>query len=204
MFITFEGVEGSGKTTHSKLLREFLVKQGHKVTLTREPGWGAVGKLIRRLLLEESEIELDSWAELCLFCADRAQHVKDLIKPKLKEGEIVICDRYTDSTMAYQGYGRRLNLDLVEKIVKASSLGLRPELTLLLNLPVKLGLSRIEDRAEKSKFDEESVQFHERVRQGFMYIAKKEPERVKVISAAKDVKEVQEEIRNTVLECLSE
>lgn len=198
MFITFEGVEGSGKTTQAKLLKEFLVKQGHKVTLTREPGWGALGKLIRGIILEEKDMELDPWAELCLFCADRVQHVRDFIKPKLKAGEIVICDRYTDSSLAYQGYGRRLDLDLVERLVNASSLGLEPRLTLLLNVPVRLGLSRIEKRSGKTKMDEEPVEFHERVRQGFIYIAKKNPKRIKVISAAMDVKEIQEEIKNTV------
>ncbi|MEM2936396.1 MAG: dTMP kinase [Candidatus Bathyarchaeia archaeon] len=116
MFITFEGVEGSGKTTQAGLLKDFLLQKGYKVTLTREPGWGAVGRLIRRMLLEEKELDLDPLAELCLFCADRVQHVRDLIKPRLKKGEIVICDRYADSTVVYQGYGRRLDLDLVRKL----------------------------------------------------------------------------------------
>ncbi|HXG31429.1 MAG TPA: dTMP kinase [Thermodesulfobacteriota bacterium] len=202
VFITFEGVEGSGKTTQAGLLKDFLLQKGYKVTLTREPGWGAVGRLIRRMLLEEKELDLDPLAELCLFCADRVQHVRDLIKPKLKKGEIVICDRYADSTVVYQGYGRRLDLDLVRKLAKASTLNLQPRLTFLFNLPVKLGLSRLEKRAGKTKMDEESLEFHERIRQGYIFIAQKEPERIRIINAARDIGEVQEEIRRIVLEYL--
>lgn len=202
MFITFEGVEGSGKSTQAELLKKFLLKQGHEVTLTREPGWGALGRLIRKMLLEEKDLDLDPLAELYLFCADRTQHVKDFIKPKLKEGH-VICDRFTDSTIAYQGYGRRLDLELVERVSRTAALSLKPDLTILLNLPVKLGLSRLEKRSGKTKMDEEPVEFHERVRQGYIFIAQKEPKRVKVVNAVKDVDEVQEEIRNIVIERLS-
>ncbi|MBI2485931.1 MAG: dTMP kinase [Deltaproteobacteria bacterium] len=203
MFITFEGVEGSGKTTQTGLLKDFLLERGYKVTLTREPGWGAVGKLIRRMLLEERDLELDPLAELCLFCADRVQHVRDFIKPKLEQGEIVICDRFNDSTLVYQGYGRKLDLDLVKKLAKSSALGLEPQLTILLNLPVKLGLSRLKKRSGKTKMDEEPVEFHERIRQAYVFIAQKEPGRIRVVNAAGDIKEIQEEIRSIVLECLS-
>jgi dTMP kinase len=202
VFITFEGVEGSGKTTQAELLRDFLLDKGYKVTLTREPGWGALGRLIRRMLLEEKDLDLDPLAELCLFCADRAQHVRDLIKPKLKEGEIVICDRFADSTVVYQGYGRRLDLDLVKRLAKASALDLQPRLTLLFNLPVRLGLSRLEKREGKTKMDLEPLEFHERIRQGYMYIAQKEPDRVKVVNAARDINEIQEEIKSIVVEYL--
>ncbi len=203
MFITFEGIEGSGKSTQAKLLQEFLELKGYKVTITREPGWGAMGKLMRRMLLEEREMILDPMAELCLFCADRAQHVKDLILPKLKEGEFVICDRFYDSTIVYQGYARRLDLALVKKLAKASALGLEPELTILLNIPVEKGLSRLGDRDGKNKLDEEPLDFHERVRQGYMLIAKNEQNRVKIFNAAKDVKVLQDEIRIFVLGLLS-
>jgi len=202
MFITFEGVEGSGKTTQTTLLKDFLVQQGYKVTVTREPGWGAVGKLIRRMLLEERDLELDPMAELCLFCADRAQHVRDLIKPSLDQGQIVICDRFNDSTLVYQGYGRKLDLDLVKKLSKSSALGLEPELTILLNLPVRMGLSRLKKRAEKTKMDEEPLEFHERIRQAYLLMAQKEPKRIRVVNAAMDVDEIQEEIRNIVLKSL--
>jgi dTMP kinase len=204
MFITFEGVEGSGKTTQTGLLKDFLLERGYKVTLTREPGWGAVGKLIRRMLLEERDLELDPLAELCLFCADRAQHVRDFIRPKLEQGEIVICDRFNDSTLVYQGYGRKLDIDLVKRLAKSSALGLEPQLTILLNLPVRLGLSRLTKRTGKTKMDEEPVEFHERIRQAYVFIAQKEPGRIRVVNAAGDIKEIQEEIRSIVLECLSE
>lgn len=203
MFVTFEGIEGSGKSTQAKLLQEFLELKGYKVTITREPGWGAMGKLMRRMLLEEREMILDPMAELCLFCADRAQHVKDLILPKLKEGEFVICDRFYDSTIVYQGYARRLDLALVKKLAKASALGLEPELTILLNIPVEKGLSRLGDRDGKNKLDEEPLDFHERVRQGYMLIAKNEQNRVKIFNAAKDVKVLQDEIRILVLGLLT-
>lgn len=203
MFITFEGIEGSGKSTQAKLLQEFLELKGYKVTITREPGWGAMGKLIRRMLLEEREMILDPMAELCLFCADRAQHVKDLILPKLKEGEFVICDRFYDSTIVYQGYARRLDLALVKKLAKASALGLEPELTILLNIPVEKGLSRLGNRDGKNKLDEEPLDFHERVRQGYMLIAKNEQNRVKIFNAAKDIKVLQDEIRILVLGLLT-
>lgn len=203
MFITFEGIEGSGKSTQAELLKEFLLKQGHKVSSTREPGWGALGRLIRKMLLEEKDLDLDPLAELYLFCADRTQHVRDLIKPRLKEGDLVICDRFTDSTIAYQGYGRGLDSELVEKVSKTAALGLKPELTILLNLPVKLGLSRLEERSGKTKMDEEPVEFHERVRHGYIFIAQKEPKRVRVVNAARDVDQIQKEIRTIVLERLS-
>ncbi|MGH7901282.1 MAG: dTMP kinase [Thermodesulfobacteriota bacterium] len=203
MFVTFEGIEGSGKSTQAKLLQEFLELKGYKVTITREPGWGAMGKLMRRMLLEEREMILDPMAELCLFCADRAQHVKDLILPKLKEGEFVICDRFYDSTIVYQGYARRLDLALVKKLAKASALGLEPELTILLNIPVEKGLSRLGDRDGKNKLDEEPLDFHERVRQGYMLIAKNEQNRVKIFNAAKDIKVLQDEIRILVLGLLT-
>jgi len=199
MFVTLEGIEGSGKSTQAKLLKEFLELKGYRVTLTREPGWGALGKLIRRMLLEEREMELDPIAELCLFCADRAQHVKDFILPKLKEGEIVICDRFYDSTIVYQGYARRLDLRLVKNLAKASALDTHPKLTLLLNIPVKKSLSRLQQRDEKTKLDEEPLDFHERVRQGYMLIAKNDPTRVKILNAAKDISVLQDEIRSMVL-----
>lgn len=203
MFITFEGVEGSGKSTQAEFLKVFLLKQGREVALTREPGWGALGRLIRKMLLEEKDLDLDPLAELYLFCADRTQHVRDFIKPMLREGYIVICDRFTDSTIAYQGYGRGLDLELVEKVSKTAALSLKPDLTILLNLPVRVGLSRLEKRSGKTKMDEEPVEFHERVRNGYIFIAQKEPMRVKVVNAARDIDEVQEEIRTVVLERLS-
>jgi len=203
VFITFEGIEGSGKTTQAQLLRDFLVNKGYRVTFTREPGWGILGRLIRRMLLEERNLELDPVAELCLFCADRAQHVKELLKPRLKAGDIVICDRFADSTVVYQGYGRGLDIELVKKVANASTLGLKPDITLLLNLPVKIALSRIRNRESMTKFEEEPLEFHERIRQGYLFIAQKEPDRIKVINAARGIDQIREEITDIVLTRLS-
>ncbi|MCZ6639292.1 MAG: dTMP kinase [Candidatus Dadabacteria bacterium] len=203
MFITFEGIEGSGKSTQAKLLAELLIKMGHKATLTREPGWGKLGELIRRAILDERDLDLDPFSELCLFCADRAQHVRDFIKPRLQEGEIVICDRYFDSTVVYQGYGRKLEKRLVNRIARASTLDLIPDVTFLLNLPVRAGLSRLQTRGEITKMDEEPLEFHEIIRQGYMLIAKREPGRIRKINADREILEIHEEIKNIVLESIS-
>jgi len=203
MFITFEGVEGSGKSTQAKLLAELLIKMGHKATLTREPGWGKLGELIRRAILDERDLDLDPFSELCLFCADRAQHVRDFIKPRLQEGEIVICDRYFDSTVVYQGFGRKLEKRLVNRIARASTLDLIPDVTFLLNLPVRAGLSRLQTRGEITKMDEEPLEFHEIIRQGYMLIAKREPGRIRKINADREILEIHEEIKNIVLESIS-
>jgi len=203
MFITFEGVEGSGKSTQAKLLAELLIKMGHKATLTREPGWGKLGELIRRAILDERDLDLDPFSELCLFCADRAQHVRDFIKPRLQEGEIVICDRYFDSTVVYQGFGRKLEKRLVNRIARASTLDLIPDVTFLLNLPVRAGLSRLQTRGGITKMDEEPLEFHEMIRQGYMLIAKREPGRIRKINADREILEIHEEIKNIVLESIS-
>jgi dTMP kinase len=200
MLITFEGIEGSGKTTQANLLNDFLTEKGHTVTVTREPGWGHLGTLIRTMILEERDLVLAPMSELFLFCADRAQHVKDFIEPKLKNGEIVICDRFYDSTVVYQGYGRKLDMRLVSKTAKASALGIVPDITFLLNLPVREGLSRLKERGSITKMDEEPLEFHEMIRQSYMLIARREPERIKSINAGRDISAVQEDIRALVLE----
>lgn len=203
MFITFEGVEGSGKSTQAKLLAELLTQIGHKVTLTREPGWGHLGELIRKVILDERGLELDPFSELCLFCADRAQHVRDFIRPKLRAGEIVICDRYYDSTVVYQGSGRKLDKRLVNKMAKASTLDLIPDITFLLNLPVRTGLTRLQSRGEITKMDEEPVEFHELIRQGYMLIARREPDRIKKINADRDITEIHNEIGSIAIDLIS-
>jgi dTMP kinase len=203
MLITFEGIEGSGKSTQANLLSDYLSGKGYNVTVTREPGWGQLGNLIRTIILEERDLVLSPMAELFLFCADRAQHVKDFIEPRLKNGEIVICDRFYDSTIVYQGYGRKLDMRLVNKAAKASALDITPEITFLLNLPVREGLTRLKERGSITKMDEEPLEFHEMIRQGYMLIARREPERIKSINAARDISVVHEEIRTLVMERLA-
>ena len=198
MFITFEGIEGSGKSTQAILVEEYLSAKGLKVNLTREPGWGKLGELIRNVLLDDREITLDPFAELCLFCTDRINHVKGYIKPKLDNGEIVICDRYHDSTLVYQGIGRDNERDLVAAMVMKSSLGVIPDITFLLDLPVDCGLQRIRARKNKTKFDSESVAFHKRVRDGFLQLCKQQPQRIKLINADRQVEIIAEEIKSVI------
>ncbi len=198
MFITFEGIEGSGKSTQAILVEEYLSAKGLKVNLTREPGWGKLGELIRNVLLDDREITLDPFAELCLFCTDRVNHVKGYIKPKLDNGEIVICDRYHDSTLVYQGIGRDNERDLVAAMVMKSCLGVIPDITFLLDLPVNCGLQRIGARKNKTKFDSESVAFHKRVRDGFLELCKQQPQRIKLINADRQVEIIAEEIKSVI------
>lgn len=198
MFITFEGIEGSGKSTQAILVEEYLSAKGLKVNLTREPGWGKLGELIRNVLLDDREIILDPFAELCLFCTDRVNHVKGYIKPKLDNGEIVICDRYHDSTLVYQGIGRDNERDLVAAMVMKSCLGVIPDITFLLDLPVNRGLQRIRARKNKTKFDSESVAFHKRVRDGFLQLCKQQPQRIKLINADRQVEIIAEEIKSVI------
>ncbi len=198
MFITFEGIEGSGKSTQAILVEEYLSAKGLKVNLTREPGWGKLGELIRNVLLDDREITLDPFAELCLFCTDRINHVKGYIKPKLDNGEIVICDRYHDSTLVYQGIGRDNERDLVAAMVMKSCLGVVPDITFLLDLPVDCGLQRIRARKNKTKFDSESVAFHKRVRDGFLQLCKQQPQRIKLINADRQVEIIAEEIKSVI------
>lgn len=199
MLITFEGIEGSGKSTQAEMLRDALVEKGYKVSLTREPGWGRLGHLIRTIILEDRDLELDPLAELFLFCADRAQHVKDYIEPRLRNGEIVICDRFYDSTIVYQGYGRKLDMRFVTKTAKSSAGDTTPDMTFLLNLPVREGLSRLKGRGDITKMDEEPVEFHELIRQGYLLLSRRDPDRIVKINAARDAASIHEEIKAAVL-----
>lgn len=198
MFLTFEGIEGSGKSTQIKLLKTALEKIHFDVEITREPGWGSVGNLIRKIILEIPDLDLDSFSEISLFCADRAQHVKEFIKPMLNKGKIVLCDRYFDSTLAYQGYGRSLDIDLVKKMAIASTLGLIPNVTILLDISVNTALSRIVQRPGRNKIDDESFDFHSRVKKAYLGIAKDSP-RVHIIDGEDNEAEVHDKIKS----CLS-
>lgn len=204
MFITLEGIEGCGKTTQAKLLTDYLQERGFKVALTREPGWGRAGETIRSLLLNDREVSLQSFTELCLFCADRVEHVSGFIKPMLDKGNVVICDRYHDSTIVYQGYGRPNDKKLVYDMTIYSCLGTIPDITLLLDIPVQSGLARIKNRQNSTKFDMESIGFHQRVRNGFLEQANKEPDRIKIIDANADIEHIHCEIRKILEEIFTE
>lgn len=203
MFISFEGIEGSGKSTAQRLLAEHLQGLGYDPLLTREPGGCALGRSLRPILLDARTRGLSSRAELYLFLADRAQHVAEVIRPALEAGQTVLCDRYADSTLAYQGYGRGLDPEHLRRINDMATGGLMPDLTLLLDLPVHCGLERagLRNREEgtvlsEGRFDAESLEFHERVRQGYRSLAAEELERFAIIDAAQPPEDV-------VLQCIS-
>jgi len=190
MFITFEGVEGSGKSTQAKLLYTWLLKKDIDCILTKEPGGTSIGEKIREILLSSKNKGMKPRTELFLYGADRVQHVEDVIKPAIKDKKIVICDRFADSTVAYQMYARGLWDWIVGSVQHLASGNLKPDITFLLDLPVEVGLKRAWDRInsedgkkDESRIEEETLQFHEKVRNGYLAIAKKEPERFYVLDA---------------------
>ncbi len=201
MFISMCGVEGAGKTTQIQNLASYLKQKGKEVVVTREPGGTQIGKRIRRILLDPKSRNLDPKAELFLYAADRVQHIQELILPSLKQHKIVITDRFVDSTTVYQGFGRGLNMDLVEKINTMVLNGLKPDITFLLDLDPKDGLRRTQKQLHKgermnneSRFEMENLRFHEKIRQGFLILAKKEPDRFFIVDASKPEAKVRDQI----------
>ena len=195
LFITFEGGDGCGKTTQIKLLDEYLRNKGYKTLLTREPGSKGLGEKVREILLNYDG-DVSPVCESFLFLADRAQNVDCLIKPALEEGTIVICDRHTDSSVAYQGYGRGLDIDRIKKLNSIATSGLNPDLTIVLDVDVETSQKRV--GAEKDRMESAGIEFFERVRQGYLEIAKQEPERVKVVDSTKTINEIHKEILELV------
>jgi dTMP kinase len=197
LFITFEGPEGSGKTTQVQLLAAWLRACGHNVLTTREPGGTRIGDAVRELLLNPAHTEMRPEAEILLFSAARAQIVGEIIRPQLQKDGVVICDRFGDSTLAYQGYGRQLNLDTLRMITAFATGNLRPDLTICLDLPATEGLRRKRNAAgvEWNRMEQEQLDFHERVRWGFLALAALEPARWRVLDATKPVAELAAEIR---------
>ena len=201
-FITFEGGDGTGKTTQLKALESHLIARRKPCIATREPGGTSLGRLIRQALLEVSNQPITSPAELFLYLADRAQHMQEIILPALEQGKVVLCDRHTDSTLAYQGYGRGIDLALLRRLNEIASRGIRPDLTLLFDCPVEIGLSRTARRqsqpatlrSREDRFETEKIEFHEKVRHGFLELAKAEPQRFRVIDAARSAADVGQEI----------
>ncbi len=202
MFITFEGPEGCGKSTQSKRLKTYLEGKGLRVLATFEPGGTQVGKEIRSILLKPESV-LDETTEVYLFAADRSEHVSKIIKPALKEGKIVISDRYVDSTLAYQIGGRKLPEDLVRYLNMISSKGLMPDLTILLDVSPDVGLKRARQRGAADRFEQEAVAFHKRVREFYLHAAKEDPQRFVVINTDHaTIEETQDHIREKVNEKL--
>ncbi len=209
LFITFEGVEGSGKTTQIQRLKRYLTRKGFLCKVTREPGGTPISEKIRKILLDPDHRDLIPLSELFLYEAARAQHIHEVITPLLKRGVVVLCDRFSDATLAYQGYGRKLDQNLIRKLNRLASRGIKPDLTFLLDCPSDLGLKRALQRNQISKnekegrFEKEKIQFHHRVRKGYLTIAKKEPKRVKLIDTRVGEERVFERIRRTVDELLT-
>ncbi|MDR2437139.1 MAG: dTMP kinase [Endomicrobium sp.] len=192
IFITIEGGEGSGKTTQSYLLKEYIEKLGREVLLTREPGGTIFAEAIRKILLDP-KFAPAPLTELFLYEAARVQHMKEFVVPALKAGKVVICDRFTDATIAYQGYGRKLNLKLINQLNKAATFGVLPQLTIYLDIDVEKGLNKAKNLDKESygsdgdRIERESVLFHNNVRKGYLSQAKKYPKRIKVIKTQKKV-----------------
>jgi dTMP kinase len=206
-FISFEGIEGAGKTTQIALAREALTTMGRPPLLLREPGGTAIGDRIRQLLLDRSHDAMQPMAEFFLFCASRNQLVEAVIRPALAAGQVVVCDRFTDSSLAYQGFARGLPLETLRALNHTATGGLQPDLTLLLDLPVEEGLARArvrrETTGEDDRFEAEQLEFHRRVREGFLALARQEPDRIRIVAANQDPARVAEEIRTLMEHGLS-
>jgi dTMP kinase len=198
VFITVEGIEGSGKSTQVRLLADYLRGMQLCVTETREPGGTEIGETIRRVLLSPSGEQISAETELLLILACRADHVDSVIRPALERGEVVISDRYADATVAYQGFGRGIDLERIRGLNEAATGGLSPDLTVLLDLDVEDGLARVEGRSGKmrtDRFERETLEFHKRVRDGYIDAASREPDRVKLVRADEEVEIIHERVR---------
>jgi dTMP kinase len=209
MFITLEGIEGCGKTTQIQHLATYLENRRLPFVVTREPGGTAIGENIRAILLNPENRGLDPTAELLLYMADRAQHIHTVIKPRLGEGKIVICDRYYDATVVYQGYARGLDTRFILDLHKRVLEDLKPDITFLLDVSPRIGLARAwkqldsgERAGKESRFEEETVGFHEKVRAGYLKLAGLDPERIHIIDASQGQEQVQEDIRKTLMQFL--
>jgi len=199
LFITFEGIEGCGKTTQIGLLTSFLESLHRPFLLTREPGGTGVGEQIRQILLSSENVGIEPMAELYLYAAARVQHLRQVISPALREGKVVICDRFADATLAYQGYGRGVDLAWIEEIHARTMENIEPDLTFLLDLPVEEGLRRALKRMEKhsvkeDRFEKEALDFHRRVREGYLILARNQPRRIVALDGMKEEKTIHREI----------
>ena len=203
MFITLEGPEGSGKTSHCPELAEAIQRAGYEVVLTREPGGTEIGNEIRSTLLNLKNTEMHPTTEILLFQASRAQLVNQVIRPAIAEGKVVICDRYADSTLAYQGYGHQTDLDELAQIIGFATGGLKPDLTVLMDVEIETGLKRRSSDDENwNRLDAKEVAFHQRVRDGYHKMAAAEPARWVTVDAAQDLEGVLQDLIKVVLERL--
>ncbi|MCC6486056.1 MAG: dTMP kinase [Candidatus Hydrogenedentes bacterium] len=198
LFITLEGIEGCGKSTQLRLLREHLAARGFDVITTREPGGTPAAEAVRAILLDPAHKALSSTAEALLYAAARAQHVDELIAPALEAGKIVLSDRFADSTTAYQGAGRAVFMETIQALHSIATRGTWPDLTIILDLPAAEGLKRAAAGGAPDRIEQEPLAFHERVREEFLRIARAEPDRITVVDASRPVEAVSREIREIV------
>lgn len=209
MFITFEGIEGSGKTTQIHRVREHLEHKGYDCMATREPGGTEIGRRIRAILLDPASKGLNPMAELLLYMADRAQHLHEKVKPQLAGGMIVLCDRYYDATIAYQGSARALGVDLIRDLHRVALDDFKPDLTLLLDLPPQTGLERAwrqidngDRTGSETRFEKEALVFHDKVRRAYLKLAELEPQRIRTIDAARAQDRVTQDILGVIFSFL--
>jgi len=203
--ITFEGIEGSGKSTQIKLVAEYFVEKNVPIIVTQEPSGTDIGRKIGSILFNSEHYYMCAETEMFLFCAARAQHVREKIMPALEQNKVVLCDRFSDATYAYQGAGRGLDHEFIKLINDYSALNLKPGLTLLFDLPVEIGLQRATDRNNRLKepssidrFERENIDFHRRIREGYLNILRNDPQRFRLINANQDVNAIQEEVRRHI------
>jgi dTMP kinase len=195
LLVTFEGIEGSGKSTQIELTRAYVEEHGYPCLVTKEPGGSPLGEEIRGFLLDRGDLRIDPLTELFLIEADRAEHVAEVIRPALDEGRIILCDRYTDATIAYQGYARGLDIAVITQLNHWATGGLTPQCTIVLDCPVAVGMARAKG---EDRFEREGKRFHEQVRKGYLWIAQQEPQRVQVVSGEGEQTAIQEEIRRII------
>ncbi|KAB3531808.1 dTMP kinase [Alkaliphilus serpentinus] len=203
-FITIEGLDGAGKSTQINYMKSYLEKKGFKVLLTREPGGTNIGEKIRDIVLDKAHAEMDSVTEALLYAASRAQHVSQVIMPALTRGEIVLCDRFVDSSMVYQGRGRNLGFDAVKAVNDFATRGLEPNLTLLFNINPDTSLKRINERGPGDRLEEEKPQFHFSVHKAYMDLAQRFTNRIKVINASQGIEDIRKEVEDILEKLIKE
>lgn len=199
LFITLEGADGCGKTTQLNLLKGYLTSRGYEIVVTREPGGKGLGEKLREILLNYDG-EVSDRCEAFLYLADRAQNIDTIIKPAINSGKIVLCDRHTDSSVAYQGYGREQNIDNINMLNELAVNGVHPDLTIVFDIDTETSMARV--GAEKDRLESAGIEFHKRVRNGYLEIAKKNPQRIKVVDAFQTIEDVQRDVIKIVEEVL--
>lgn len=204
MFISFEGIEGTGKSTQARLLAEYLKEKGYRVLQTMEPGGTTISLKIRELLLSMESREMDHVAELLLYNAARVQHIKEVIGPALERGDIVITDRFSDSTVAYQGYARGIDLQLIDSLDMIATKKMRPHITILFDTDVRTGLARNRELGKNDRLELEDISFHEKVRKGFLLMAAREPGRIKVVDCSESLAGVHQRVVKIISDFLEE